>query len=103
MANRSGISLGDLGYAYALSGRKEDARSIIKELEGKYARREAKPLFIAVVYAGLGEKDRMFEWLEKGMEERSGQLAEIRWQMPFDPFREEPRFKALIKGMNLPG
>ena len=103
MSNRSGISLGDLGYVYALAGRKDDARAIIKELEGKYARREAKPLFIAVVYAGLEEKDKMFEWLEKGLEERSGQLAEMRWQVPFEPYRDEPRFKGLLKQMNLPG
>ncbi|MFL6467599.1 MAG: tetratricopeptide repeat protein [Pyrinomonadaceae bacterium] len=102
MGNRSGIALGDLGYVYALAGRKNDARAVVKELEAKYARREAKPMFIAVVYAGLGEKDKMFEWLGKGLEERSGQLAEIRWQMPFEPFRDEPRFKDLLKGMNLP-
>lgn len=102
MSNRSGISLGDLGFVYALAGRKEDARSIIRELESKYARREAKPPFVAVVYAGLGERDKMFEWLEKGFEERSGQLAEIRWQMPFDPFRDDSRYKDLLKRMNLP-
>ena len=102
MGNRSGIALGDLGFVYALAGRNEQARSIIKELEAKYARGEAKPLFIAVVYAGLAEKEKMFEWLEKGVEERSGQLAEIRWQMPFDPFRDDPRFKSLLKRMNLP-
>ena len=102
MGNRSGISLADLGYVYALAGRKEDALALIKEIEAKYARREAKPMFVAVVYAGLDEKDKMFEWLEKGLEERSGQLAEIRWQMPFDPYRDEPRFKALLKRMNLP-
>jgi TolB-like protein/Flp pilus assembly protein TadD len=102
LSNRSGVSLGDLGYVYALGGRKDDALHIIAELESKRARGEAKPLFIAVVYAGLNDKDKMFEWLEKGLEERSGQLAEIRWQMPFEPFRNEPRFKALLKGMNLP-
>ncbi len=101
-SNRSGISLGDLGYVYALAGRKEDAKALIKELEAKHARREAKPLFIAVVYAGLSEKDKMFEWLEKGLEEQSGQLAEVRWQMPFDPFRNDPRYKELLQRMNLP-
>lgn len=103
MSNRSGSSLGDLGYVYALAGRKDDAKAVVKELESKYSRREAKPLFIAVTYAGLGEKDTMLEWLEKGLEERSGQLAEIRWQMPFDNYRNEPRFKDLLRGMNLPG
>jgi hypothetical protein len=102
MSNRSGISLGDLGFVYAIAGRKEDARSIVKELEAKYIKGEAKPLFIAVVYAGLGEKEKMFEWLEKGLEERSGQLAEIRWQVPFEPFHDDPRFKDLLKQMNLP-
>jgi TolB-like protein/Tfp pilus assembly protein PilF len=102
MGDRSGVSLADLGYVYALAGRKDDARAIIKELEAKYARREAKPLFIATVYAGLGEKEKMFEWLERGVEERSGQLAEIRWQMPFEPFHDEPQFKTLLKRMNLP-
>lgn len=102
LSNRSAISLSDLGYVYALAGRTDDARAVIKELEAKYARSEAKPLFIAVVYAGLRENDKMFGWLEKGLEERSGQLAEIRWQGPFEPFTQEPRFKSLLKNMNLP-
>ena len=102
MSNRSGISLGDLGYVYALGGRRDDAMAIVKELEAKFAAGEAKPLFIAVVFAGLGEKDKMFEWLQKGLEEHSGQLAEIRWQMPFEAYHDEPRFKELLRKMNLP-
>ncbi|HKP69686.1 MAG TPA: tetratricopeptide repeat protein, partial [Pyrinomonadaceae bacterium] len=101
MGNRAGVALGDLGYVYALADRKEDARSVIKELEVKYAKGEAKPLFIAVVYAGLREKDKMFEWLDRGIAERSGQLAEIRWQMAFDPFHDDPKFKELLSQMGL--
>jgi tetratricopeptide (TPR) repeat protein len=102
LAKRSGITLGDLGYVYAASGKPTEAINVIKELEKKYARKEANGQYIAMVYAGLGEKDKAFEWLEKDFQARNGKLAEIRWQLQFDPLRDDPRFKDLIKGMGLP-
>ncbi|MBA2333975.1 MAG: hypothetical protein H0V90_03450 [Blastocatellia bacterium] len=71
-------------------------------MEEKYARNEAAGQDVAAVYAGLGEKDKAFEWLEKDFQTRSGNLATIRWQIPYESLRDDPRFKDLLKRMNLP-
>jgi len=51
---------------------------------------------------GLGDMDNAFEWLEKDFQVRDGKLPEIRWQLQFEPLRDDPRFKDLRKRMNLP-
>jgi hypothetical protein len=43
-----------------------------------------------------------FEWLEKDFQARNGKLPEIRWMTQFEALRDEPRFKDLLKRMNLP-
>src|SRR5882672_10017097 len=100
--NRSGIVLGDLGYVYAATGKRAEASAVIKELEGKYERKEAIGQFIAAAYMGLGEKDKVFQWLEKDFEARNGKLVEVRWQIQFETLRDDQRFKDLLKRMGLP-
>jgi eukaryotic-like serine/threonine-protein kinase len=102
LSNRPSIALGHLGYVYAATGKRAEAIAVIKELEDKYARKEANGQYIAFVYAGLGEQDRAFEWLEKDFQARNGKLPEIRWQIPLESLRDDPRFKDLLKRMNLP-
>jgi serine/threonine-protein kinase len=99
---RAGITLGDLGHVYARSGRRAEALAIIRELEAKYARKEAHGQYIAAVYAGLGEKDRAFEWLEKDFEIRSGKLGEIRWTFAFSSLKSDARFKDLLRRIGQP-
>ena len=102
LTNRAGITLGDMGYVYAASGKRAEAVAVIKELEAKYARKEAIGLYIAAVYVGLGDKNKAFEWLEKDFQARTGKLTEIRWQIQFEALRDEPRYKDLIKRIGLP-
>ena len=102
LSNRAGIYLGDLGFVYATVGRRADAMAIIKELEEKYARKEASGQHIAAVYAGLSDKDKAFEWLEKDFQVRTGRLSELRWTDQFESLRDDPRFNDLIKRMGLP-
>jgi TolB-like protein/Flp pilus assembly protein TadD len=102
LANRAGVTLGTLGYIYAVTGRRAEAVAVIRELEEKYARREAIGQFVAFVYMGFGDKDKAFEWLEKDFQARDGKLAEIRWQFQFESLTDDPRFKSLLKRMNLP-
>ncbi|MGI8408674.1 MAG: tetratricopeptide repeat protein [Pyrinomonadaceae bacterium] len=102
ITKRSSITLGHLGYVYTATGKRTEAIAIIKELDDKYARKEANGQYIAYVYAGLDEKNKAFEWLEKDFQARNGKLSEIRWQIPFEPLRDDPRFKDLLKRKNLP-
>ena len=102
LSNRASISLGSLGYGYAISGNRTEAVRIVKELEDRYARKEASGGKIAAVYAGLGEKDKAFEWLEKDFQNHSGELPALRWGIPPETLRDDPRFKDLLKRMGLP-
>jgi TolB-like protein/Tfp pilus assembly protein PilF len=102
LSNRSGITLGDLGFVYGSVGQKEKARAIIRELEAKWAERKAGAINIAMVYAGLGEKDAVFEWLEKEFDARGSTLQQIGWMIEFESVREDPRLKDMLRRMNLP-
>jgi TolB-like protein/Flp pilus assembly protein TadD len=93
---------GDLGYCYAVTGRRAEAQAILKELEVKYARREAIGQYLAEVYAGLGDKDQAFSWLERDFERGSGiRLPFIKWWFTFDDLRGDRRYADLVRRMGL--
>ena len=56
------------------------------------------PLFIVE----LGDKEKTFEWLEKAFQVRDSGLPLLRIGPTFEPIRDDPRYKDLIKRMNLP-
>src|SRR5712692_3357627 len=93
---------GALGYGYAVSGRRVEALTILKELEEKYGRHEAVGQDLAAVYAGLGDKDQAFAWLEKDFQARSGLLPRVRWYVPYESLRSDPRYTDLLRRMGLP-
>src|SRR5215471_14918393 len=90
---------GTLGFVLALAGRRAEALAILKELEEKYGRHEAVGQDLAAVYAGLGDKDQAFAWLEKDFQARSGLLPRIRWYVPYEPLRSDPRYAELLRRM----
>ncbi|MCC6453246.1 MAG: tetratricopeptide repeat protein [Acidobacteria bacterium] len=102
LSKRSAVRLRGLGYGYAVTGRRGEALAIAKEMEGKYARNESNGQYIASVYAGLGDKDKAFEWLEKDFSNHHGSLPDIVWRIHFESLRDDPRYKGLLKRMNLP-
>jgi serine/threonine-protein kinase len=101
LSGRERWPLGDLGYGYAISGKRVEALAVLKELEGKYQKHETIGQDLAAVYAGLGEKDQVFAWLEKDFQARSGLLTRIRWTPPFESLRSDPRYADLVRRMGL--
>ena len=92
-----------LGRAYAQMGRRNEALAIIKQLEERFAKgEESAAIQIAVVYIQLGDKEKTFEWLEKAFQVRGVELSRIRTGVTFKPIRDDPRYKDLLKRMNLP-
>ena len=102
VSGRASIPLANLGYCYAVTGKKADAISIVNELVARYDRHESIGFNIATVYDGLGEKDQAFAWLEKDFQQRSSQLAYVTWWPNFDDLRDDPRFVDLVTRMGLP-
>jgi serine/threonine protein kinase/Flp pilus assembly protein TadD len=102
MTNRESDGLSELGFAYAFAGRRDEALGAVRELEARFDRKEAQGTNVALVYVGLGERDKVFEWLEKDFKTRDSELATIRWEPNWEPIRNDPRYADLIKRMGLP-
>ncbi len=90
-----------LGWVNAVSGRQEKARNFLNRMLDLRARRYVDAYLIGAVYAGLGEKDKAFEWLTKAYEEHAGQLVCIRVDPWIKNLRSDPRYKELLKKMGL--
>jgi len=58
--------------------------------------------WIALVYTGLGDKDKAFEWLENAYNERNHWLIWIKVEPRFDSLRSDPRFTDLLRRIGLP-
>jgi TolB-like protein/Tfp pilus assembly protein PilF len=86
-----------LGWVNAVSGRQEKARNFLNRMLDLRARRYVDAYLIGAVYAGLGEKDKAFEWLTKAYEEHAGQLACIRVDPWIKNLRSDPRYTELLK------
>ena len=56
---------------------------------------------MAMIYIGLGEIDKAFDWLERAIEERDSMILTLFRSAFFDPLRSHPRYKALLRKMNL--
>jgi len=101
LSQRSNEALGNLGYGLAVPGKRAEALAIIKELEGRCVKQEADGIYPAAVYAGLGEKDKAFAWLETDFQARRAELSEFTWWPPFDSLRGEARYSDLLRRMGL--
>lgn len=104
MLNRS-VELGhepaklQLGVAYLLAGDKEKARGILADEEGRDVYSPEAP---AGLYTMLGEKDRAFELLNKGIDEKRFAIKANLRSPEFDPLREDPRFAEVEKRLKIP-
>jgi serine/threonine protein kinase/TolB-like protein/Tfp pilus assembly protein PilF len=94
------LALANLGYAYAVTGRRTEAQKMLDHLNALSKQKYVPALYIARIYASLGERDKAFEWLEKAYEERS-LTGEIRANALYDPLRSDPRWADLLRRMNL--
>ena len=92
---------GHLGYAYGVAGQPEKARKLIEELRVGSQPEHQAPYHLAMIYFGLGELDKAFEWLDKACEQRSTQLWWIKVIPELDSVRSDPRFQAILRRMNL--
>jgi serine/threonine-protein kinase len=93
--------LSQLGQAYGLAGRLDEARAALAQLLANAADRYVPPYHLAYVYVGLGEYDKAMDMLEQAFDEQSGAVSGIKGSFLFVPLRSHPRFTALLQKMNL--
>jgi TolB-like protein/Tfp pilus assembly protein PilF len=92
----------DLGFAYAISGNRDEARRILASLEKLHEQGVVPSGSVAILLGVLGEPDEAFTWLEKAYRERDPQLTYLRAGRRFEPLRKDPRFEQLIRRVGLP-
>src|SRR6184192_317912 len=86
-----------LGYGYAVTGRRADALKSLQTLDEIEKKHYVSRISRVYVYAGLGDKDKAFEWLEKAYQERSDLLAWFRKDPESKNLQSDPRFAALMR------
>jgi TolB-like protein/DNA-binding winged helix-turn-helix (wHTH) protein/Tfp pilus assembly protein PilF len=96
------LAMAGLAHMYAVSGRKTEARNILAELQRLSEYEYVPATDIALIYAGLGEKDQSFAWLDKAFEEHSFTLSNVKVEPRFAPLRSDPRFADLLRRIGLP-
>ena len=94
--------LGHLGNAYARSGHKAEATAIVPKLKEHIDKTGVGRYEIALVYAGLQENDKAFEWLENAYQSRDKGLTYLKIDPCLDPLRSDARFASLIRRVGIP-
>jgi TolB-like protein/tetratricopeptide (TPR) repeat protein len=92
--------LASLGHAYAVSGKTDEARKILGELDARAKQRYVPSYQVALVYVGLGEKENALASLGKAFDERSTLLTYLKMDPRFDTLRTDPRFQAMLRRLN---
>ena len=95
--------IASLAHGYAVLGKKAEAQKILRDLEQRSANVYVSPYLLATIYAGLGDKDRAFEFLEKAFEERNLDMS-FHWNadLRIDNLRSDPRFAGLTRRSGVP-
>ncbi len=95
------LALSFIGNTYARSGQPALARKVIRELAALSRKRYVAPTLTAMIYAGLGENDRVFEWADRAVQEHDPLLTRLKIDPIVDPIRSDPRYPALLRRVGL--
>jgi tetratricopeptide (TPR) repeat protein len=103
LSERSPDMLAALGHAYAVFDKKAKAEKVLEELRELSKQRFVSAYDFAILYAGLGQKDQAFKWLESAYEERSFSLVmSLKAEPRLDSLQTDPRFQDLVHRIGLP-
>jgi TolB-like protein/Tfp pilus assembly protein PilF len=92
---------GWLGFALAFGGHEAEARQLLGRFHAMAAQAYVPPTNFAWIHLGLGEIDEAFAWMDKAIDARDGMMTPIKSYWFLDPVRDDPRFAALLRKMNL--
>jgi tetratricopeptide (TPR) repeat protein len=101
ISGNNSLMLAELGHSYALAGQQDEARKVLAQLKEQSGQQFISPYDIARIYVALGDKDTAFEMLNKAVQERPTLFMLVKADPAFDPLRNDARFTALLKKINL--
>jgi len=96
------FALRDAGIAYAKAGRRDKAEEMINRFREIAKTQYIPSCRIAGIYGELGDRDKAFEELRKAFEVRDWELFRLTADPYWGPLRDDPRFKEMLKRLNLP-
>jgi TolB-like protein/Flp pilus assembly protein TadD/class 3 adenylate cyclase len=94
-------AIGSIGYAAALMGDQARAQAVLGELKTSSNQHYIPPVNVALVYAGLGDREQALSLLERACEERDVRLPLLKVDPRWDSLRSDPRFGAILKRIGL--
>ncbi|HSB07906.1 MAG TPA: winged helix-turn-helix domain-containing protein [Blastocatellia bacterium] len=107
-AFRKSVALGggslrsaEIGFVHGVTGQAGEALNLVDEFIRMRRRRYVPAYSIALVYAGLGNADEAFDWLERAIDEHSGPMATLNIDLFFTGLRQDPRFADLLRRIGL--
>ena len=90
-----------LAHVCGRAGETAEALKLLEQITAMSGRRYVSPADVAMVYAGLGDADSTFRWLEKAYETRAVGISQLP-SMYYDSVRSDPRYEPLRKRIGLP-
>jgi DNA-binding winged helix-turn-helix (wHTH) protein/TolB-like protein len=91
---------GSLGHVYAISGNTDQARNVLRDLEGRTGQQYVPAFAIALIYAGLGDNDHAILWLQRAYEDRSTSMVFLKLDPELSTLHSDPRFEELSRRIN---
>ena len=104
ISEREPLVLGALANVYARASQREEALKLLGELKRIEAEERGYVSRFGIIwaYAGLGDKEQAFAWLERAFEERRDRIVWLNVDVLLEPLRSDPRFNDLVRRVGLP-
>jgi len=93
--DRVPILMAMLGHTHAIAGHRTQAEEVLTALEYESQSRYISPYDLAVIHAGLGEKEAALRQLSRAFEDRSAWMVFLSVDPRLDPLREEAEFREI--------
>jgi serine/threonine-protein kinase len=101
LSGGSPFTMGFLAYACGRAGRPDDARRLLARARAIAAEAYVPPSTFALGHVGLDEWDAAFDWWNRAIEVRDPLVMPVKSYPFFDPVRGDPRYRAMLRLMNL--
>jgi len=97
----SPLMLALLGHAYAVAGKKAEAQQVLNDLQQLQSQRYVSSYTVAAIYAGLGDHEQAFKWLDRAVEERDIWLMNLKVDPVFAKLRSQRKFTDILASIRL--
>jgi TolB-like protein/Tfp pilus assembly protein PilF len=91
----------ELAHANAVFGQEKEALRLLAEIQQRSGREPYSAYDVAMIYAGLGDKEKALSWLAKSYENRDARLVNLKQHPSFEVLHSDPRFADLLRRIGL--